>query len=349
MGTATPAGTPGGLTGHGGSGARSARTASTTNAGSERPGPYKVTYREQPRCGLLPVARNELRQSQVRDLHRLSFGVSQDAPARPAHGCLSGLLAAVGGVSGHPGGSARLAPGGPFLRGIGEAVRRNPRPVPGVNAYEPDRNRVANIAEGAETAEDRDHPLATLPPVGAASGGAGRSASSPPPPRAAPQHHRLARHPPAQHPSLERPPPARHPGLARPPPARHHGLERRLQPAPAAREGRGTGLRPRPWQPCQWQPEAARSWQLKTAHFGRGRFGLSGRSRGEVHRACWAGGRERSDRSYAAPRPETSIGSGPVAVSPPQSTGETRTAAHRCPRRSLRGVAPGALLPSLRR
>ena len=84
------------------------------------------------RCGLLPVARNELRQSQVRDLHRLSFGVSQDAPARPAHGCLSGLLAAMGGVSGHRGGSARDAPEEPFLRGIGRAVRRNPRAVPDV-------------------------------------------------------------------------------------------------------------------------------------------------------------------------------------------------------------------------
>ena len=48
---------------------------------------------------------------------------------------------------------------------------------------------------------------------------------------------------------------------------------------------------------CQWQPKTAHFWQLKTAHFGERAVGRSGRSPVDAQRACWAGRRERSDRS----------------------------------------------------
>ena len=48
---------------------------------------------------------------------------------------------------------------------------------------------------------------------------------------------------------------------------------------------------------CQWQPKTAHFWQLKTAHVGERAVGRSGRSPVDAHRACWAGRRERSDRS----------------------------------------------------
>ena len=38
-------------------------------------------------------------------------------------------------------------------------------------------------------------------------------------------------------------------------------------------------------------------WQLKTAHVGERAVGRSGRSPVDAHRACWAGRRERRDRS----------------------------------------------------
>ena len=48
---------------------------------------------------------------------------------------------------------------------------------------------------------------------------------------------------------------------------------------------------------CQWQPKTAHFWQLKTAHVGERAVGRSGRSPVDAHRACWAGRRERRDRS----------------------------------------------------
>ena len=56
-------------------------------------------------------------------------------------------------------------------------------------------------------------------------------------------------------------------------------------------------FRPTTAAACQWQPKTAHFWQLKTAHFGERAVGRSGRSPVDAHRACWAGRRERSDRS----------------------------------------------------
>ena len=58
-----------------------------------------------------------------------------------------------------------------------------------------------------------------------------------------------------------------------------------------------TGSRPWNTQRCQWQPKTAHFWQLKTAHVGERAVGRSGRSPVDAHRACWAGRRERRDRS----------------------------------------------------
>ena len=64
-----------------------------------------------------------------------------------------------------------------------------------------------------------------------------------------------------------------------------------LYPDPSATEG-----------DCQWQ--------LKTAHFGERRLGRSGRSPVDAHRACWAGRRERSDRSPGQHAPRRCGGAG---------------------------------------
>ena len=66
-------------------------------------------------------------------------------------------------------------------------------------------------------------------------------------------------------------------------------------------------FRPTTAAACQWQPKTAHFWQLKTAHFGERAVGRSGRSPVDAHRACWAGRRERSDRSPGqhAPRQRT--------------------------------------------
>ena len=70
--------------------------------------------------------------------------------------------------------------------------------------------------------------------------------------------------------------------------SRHGPSEPRSSPARA---------RGRLRRPCQWQPKTAHFWQLKTAHVGERAVGRSGRSPVDAHRACWAGRRERSDRS----------------------------------------------------
>ena len=62
---------------------------------------------------------------------------------------------------------------------------------------------------------------------------------------------------------------------------------------PAANSPPSSLLSSRPFSrnrsPCQWQP--------KTAHFGEIHLGRSGRSPVDAHQTCWAGRRERSDRS----------------------------------------------------
>ena len=57
---------------------------------------------------------------------------------------------------------------------------------------------------------------------------------------------------------------------------------------------------------CQWQP--------KTAHFGEIHLGRSGRSPVDARRACWAGRRERSDRSPGQHAPRSCAAGGHVAT-----------------------------------
>ena len=65
---------------------------------------------------------------------------------------------------------------------------------------------------------------------------------------------------------------------------------------------------------CQWQPKTAHLWQPKTAHSWGGRLGRSGHSPGDARRACWAGRRERSDRSPAQHAPRSCGAGGHVAT-----------------------------------
>ena len=67
-------------------------------------------------------------------------------------------------------------------------------------------------------------------------------------------------------------------------------------------------------QVCQWQPKTAHLWQPKTAHSWGGRLGRSGHSPGDARRACWAGRRERSDRSPAQHAPRSCGAGGHVAT-----------------------------------